>query len=121
MSKTKSNRLGIYADVRDVADLALAHGGGSFECESIGAARNFSHRFYRFRRLYGDIHHSDGSPNKYDVLICPGIKDNFVHFRIRQPVGTFRPAQAPAFDIGLAGDDDLFKAAEEIRRKLQGE
>lgn len=117
----RSNRLGIYADVRDVADLALLHGGGSFECETIGMARNFSHRFYRFRKLYGEVYHADGSPNKYDVLICPAIKDNTVHFRIRQPIGTFRPAAAPAFDVGLADDEELFNIAQEVARKLQGE
>jgi hypothetical protein len=121
MSKTKASRLGIYVDVREVADLALEHNGGSYDCETIGQARNFSHRFYRFRKLYGEIHHADGSANKYDRLILPGIKDNFVHFKIRQPVGAFRPAAAPSVPVALTDEDELFNVAASFRRKLQGE
>lgn len=118
---SKANRLGIYSDVREVADMALLHGGGSYDCGDINIARNFTHRFYRFRRLFGQIHHSDGSSNPYDKLILPAVKDSHVRFRIRETTGIFRPAQRAPVATGLFDEDELFNVAENLRRKLQGE
>jgi len=114
-------RLGIYADVREVADLALAHGGGTFDLADKGAAVNFAHRFYRFRKLFREIYHADGSPCRYDTLVCPRVTDASVHFRIREAAGVFRPSRSASIATALAPDEDLFNIAAEIAAKLQGE
>jgi hypothetical protein len=119
--KKNASRLGIYADVREVADMALTHGGGSYDCGDINIARNFSHRFYRFRRLYGAVYHADGSSNPYDKLILPAPRDGTITFRVREPIGVFRPARGPRIASALTGEDELFEVAENLRRKLQGE
>ena len=120
MRKATSARLGIYADVREVADLALAHGGGEYECEDTGTAQNFAHRFYRFRQLFREVHHSDGSPCDHDRLILPRVASPTVIFRIREHQGTFRPASrvtvATEFD-----DDELFNIAAQIAAKVKGD
>jgi hypothetical protein len=118
---SKASRLGIYADVREVADLALAHNGGSYDLPDRAAAINFSHRFYRFRRLYGEIYHSDGSPNPYDKLIIPRPVDQTLHFRIRENIGTFRPAKQRSIPTALAPDEDLFNIAQQLVAKIKGE
>lgn len=118
---TKANRLGVYADVREVADLALAHGGGSYDLESVGMAQNFAHRFYRFRQLYREIYHTDGSPCAYDKLICPRVKTPTITFRVREHIGTFRPVSRAAPMTALAPGEDLFDLAQQLAAKLQGE
>lgn len=118
---TKANRLGIYADVREVADLALKHGGGSYDLADKGSAVNFSHRFYRFRQLYREVYHTDGSPCHYDRLILPRVTDNTVRFKIREHIGTFKPAGKPSIPTGLSPDEDLFSIAQQIAAKIKGE
>jgi len=118
MRKKTSARLGIYADVREVADLALAHGGGSYECTDTGTAQNFAHRFYRFRQLFREIHHADGSLCPYDRLILPRVETETVTFRIREHQGTFRPAGGKPM---THDDDELFNIATQLAAKLKGE
>ena len=119
MSKPNHNRLGIYADVREVADMALTHRGGSYDCADLGAAINFSHRFYRFRQLYRDIYHGDSSSCKYDTLVLPRVKTPTVVFKIREPLGTFRPAGGTSAIIN--DDDELFNIATQLAAKLKGD
>ncbi len=118
--KTRANRLGIYTDVKEVADLALAHNGGEYRCETHGHAVNFTQRFYRFRKLFNEVHHADGSPCIYDRLILPRVKpgETIVLLHIRQQVGTFAPATRTAIDITT--DDELFDLASSIAKKLKG-
>lgn len=118
---SKANRLGIYADVREIADLALQHNGGTYECSDKGSAVNFSHRFYRFRKLFREVHHADGSPCRYDALFVPRVIDASVHFRLREPRGVFRPSRVASAPIALAPDEDLFDVAAQIAAKLKGE
>lgn len=115
---TKSNRLGIYADVREVLDAALASGGGTFECETHGAAVHWRQRAYRFRKLYAETI-GPKSMSPYDVLVLPRLAPSSceVVIGIRQTAGVFTPAndeQAPT------SNDELLEAAEELRRKLEG-
>lgn len=116
---TKSNRLGMYADVRQVLDSALASGGGTFRCESHGAAVHWRQRAYRFRKLYAEtIGPQRMSP--YDVLVLPRLAEDSseVAITIRQTSGIFTPAhdaQAPT------GNDELLEVAQELSRKLEGE
>lgn len=115
---TKSNRLGMYADVRAVLDHALAAGGGSFLCETHGAAVHWRQRAYRFRKLYAEtLGITKMSP--YDVLVLPRLADDSseVVITIRQTAGVFTPA-----NDGLAptDNDELMEAAEELRRRLEG-
>lgn len=115
---TKSNRLGMYADIRLVLDAALAAGGGSFTCETHGAAVHWRQRAYRFRKLYAEtLGPRQMSP--YDVLVLPRLSDDGceVVITIRQSAGVFTPAndgQAPT------SNDELLEAAEAIARKLDG-
>lgn len=115
---TKSNRLGMYADVREVLDSALAHGGGTFQCPSHGAAVHWRQRAYRFRKLYAEtLGPTKMSP--YDVLVLPRLAHDSaeVAITIRQTAGVFKPA-----NDGLAStsNDDLLQAAEDLRRRLEG-
>lgn len=118
---SKASRLGIYADVREVADLALAHGGGTYDLPDRGTAQNFAHRFYRFRKLFREIHHADGSPCKYDTLILPRVTDASVQFKLREHQGVFRPSQRASAPVALAPDEDLFDVAAQLAAKLKGE
>jgi len=122
MKPPRSNRLGMYADVREVADLALRHGGGSYDCADHGQAIHFQQRFYRFRKLYAQLNHEDGTDSPYDKLKLPRIPEDgcSVKLEIRQHVGTFRPSGPEVFS-SLTGEDDLFKAASELARKIQGD
>lgn len=118
---TKANRLGIYSDVREVADMALAHRGGTYDCADTGMAQNFAHRFYRFRTLFREIHHADGSPCKYDALICPRVTNASIHFRLREGIGVFRPSSSGRVAKALAPDEDLFDIAQQIAARIKGE
>lgn len=114
------SNLGIYQDVREIADLALHHGGGEYYCETLNEARNFSHRFYRFRKAFNRTHHPDGSQSVYDKLYIPRITDNVVRLLIRKPKGTFRPlTETPPSSSEEA--DELFNIAAELAKKLKGE
>ena len=42
----KSNRLGMYADVREVLDSALSHGGGEYQLATHGMAVHWRQRAY---------------------------------------------------------------------------
>lgn len=113
----KSNRLGMYADVRSVLDAALAHGGGSFECASHGDAIHWRQRAYRFRKLYAEIIGA-GRESVYDVLVLPRLAPDSatVRIEVRQSVGIFTPA-GPA----IATEDDLLAEAEALLRQAGAE
>lgn len=116
---SKSNRLGIYADVRQVLDAALASGGGTFQCATHGEAVHWRQRAYRFRKLYAETLGPKGM-SPYDVLVLPRLAPDSgeVVIEIRQLGGTFTPAN----EVGLAptSNDELMEAAQELARKLGG-
>lgn len=115
---TKSNRLGMYADVRSVLDSALGAGGGTFQCESHGAAVHWRQRAYRFRKLYAETL-GPQRMSQYDVLVMPRLAEDSseVVITIRQSAGVFTPASD-----GLAptDNDGLLEAAEALRQRLEG-
>lgn len=118
---TKANRLGMYADVRQVLDQALAAGGGSFQCGSHGEAVHWRQRAYRFRKLFAETL-GPQAMSQYDVLVLPRLVNgsSVVQITVRQPAGTFVPAN----DIPAAPleNDELLGAALAIAKKLdQGE
>ena len=114
---SKANRLGVYADVRQVLDAALVAGGGKLECPSHGSAVHWRQRAYRFRKLYAETL-GPKAMSEYDVLVLPRLAPDSatVTILVRQPVGIFTPTN----EVGLAPttNDDLLEAAEELRRKL---
>lgn len=114
---TKSNRLGMYADVRAVLDSALESGGGTFACADYGSAVHWRQRAYRFRKLYAETL-GPRAMSPYDVLVLPRLAPdaNEVVITIRQASGVFTPA-----NDGLAptSNDELLEAAEDLRRRLE--
>lgn len=124
--KTKSqvNRLGMFDDVRQVLDAALASGGGSFELPSHGVAVHWRQRAYRFRKLYAETLASDDSfsMSPYDRLTMPRISDDSstVVINVREIVGNFIPNREPseASAIPVPGDE-LFDVAADIARKIK--
>lgn len=111
MSNPAPNRLGIYHDVREILDAALAAGGGTYTCESHNKAIHWRQRAYRFRKLYAEVHGAK-SASLYDRLTMPRIapEENFVRIILRQQMGVFTPlAGGTPADI-LTGDDLLDEA-----------
>lgn len=113
----KSNRLGMFADVRAVLDTALEHGGGTFTAHDHGAAVHWRQRAYRFRKAYAEtLGPRDMSP--YDALVLPRLAPDSseVVITIRQTGGVFTPA-----NDGLAptSNDELLGAAEAFAQKLE--
>jgi len=118
MSKPKSNRLGMYADVRQILDAALAAGGGTFECDTHGAAVHWRQRAYRFRKLFAEtLGLNKESP--YDIIVMPRIPEDSstVHITIRRSIGTFKPLEGGRpFQPVM---DELDEAAAEIAAKIE--
>lgn len=114
---TKANRLGMYADIRSVLDSALASDGGSFMCESHGAAVHWRQRAYRFRKLYAEML-GPRAMSQYDVLVLPRLTPDSreVIITLRQTGGVFTPANDA---LAPTSNDDLLEAAEELRRRLE--
>lgn len=117
---SKSNRLGMYADVRHILDQALEAGGGSFHCATVGEAVHWRQRAYRFRKLFAETL-GPGAMSKYDVLVLPRLApdSSTVQIQVRQPVGTFVPANETT--LVPTSNDELLEAAEALARKLSGE
>lgn len=115
---SKGNRLGIYADVRSVLDAALSAGGGTFSCETHGAAVHWRQRAYRFRKAYAETL-GPKAMSPYDVLVLPRLApgSSDVVIEVRQMGGVFTPA-----NDGMAptSNDELLEAAEGLRRRLEG-
>lgn len=116
---TKSNRLGLYADVKAVLDEALAHGGGEFECLTHGLAVHWRQRAYRFRKAYAETLGPKGM-SPYDALILPRIDPDscIVVIRFQSVAGVFRPAGPPVAPIAFE-DDDLLDAASALAAKIE--
>lgn len=113
---TKTNRLGLYADVRAILDAALEHGGGTFTAPDHGAAVHWRQRAYKFRKAFAATL-SPQAMSPYDVLVLPRLADGSpeVVINVRACGGTFTPA-----NDGLAPttNDELLEAAESVIRKL---
>lgn len=115
MAKPRSNRLGMYSDVRAILDAALAAGGGEYECATHGEAIHWRQRAYRFRKLFAET--IAPRESHYDSIVMPRPQESIVRITVRQQVGVFRPAEGqapPVFD-----DDPLADAAAALAAKIE--
>ena len=123
-TKSVSNRLGMYDDVRQILDAALASGGGTFDLPNHGLAVHWRQRAYKFRKLYAQTLAADDSfsMSPYDKLTLPMIPDNSstVIINVREVVGTFTPNREPyeVQEIPVPGDE-LFDVAKGIAEKIR--
>lgn len=123
-TRTQANRLGMYDDIRQILDAALASGGGEFVLPNHGQAVHWRQRAYKFRKLYAQTLASDDSfsMSPYDKLTMPQIPDDSstVVIKIREVVGTFTPNREPYIptDVPVPGDE-LFEAAKGIAKKIK--
>lgn len=123
-SKSQPNRLGLYDDVRQILDAALASGGGSFDLPTHGLAVHWRQRAYKFRKLYAQTLASDDSfsMSPYDRLTMPQIPNDSstVVINVREVVGTFTPNREPyePTDVPVPGDA-LFEVAKSIADKIK--
>jgi hypothetical protein len=123
-TKTIANRLGMYDDVRQILDAALASGGGEFVLPSHGLAVHWRQRAYKFRKLYAQTLASDDSfsMSPYDRLTMPQIPDDSstVVINVREVVGTFTPNREPytPSEVAVPGDE-LFDVAKSIADKIK--
>lgn len=123
-TRTVANRLGMYADVRQILDAALASGGGSFELSNHGQAVHWRQRAYKFRKLYAQTLASDDSfsMSPYDKLTLPQIADDSstVVINVREVIGQFTPNREPA-DVSYVPvpGDELFDVAADIAKKIK--
>lgn len=115
---SKSNRLGMYADVREVLDAALAHGGGEFTCLTHGLAVHWRQRAYQFRKLYAETL-GPKAMSQYDCLVLPRLAEDSttVVIRVRQIAGVFTPAGPPVTPPAFE-DDDLLDVAAALAKRI---
>jgi hypothetical protein len=123
-TKTSANRLGLYDDVRQILDAALASGGGAAECPTHGLAVHWRQRAYKFRKLYAQTLASDDSfsMSPYDRLTMPQIPEDSctVTINVRESIATFTPYREPytPIDVPIVGDE-LFDVAKSIADKVR--
>ena len=122
-TKSQPNRLGMYDDVRQILDAALASGGGSFVLTTYGQAVHWRQRAYKFRKLYAETLSSDKSlaMSPYDRLTMPRIDEgcSTVVIRVREITGTFTPNREPYNSVEIAVPGMNYSMLREIsRRKL---
>lgn len=120
MTFKRPNRLGLYADVQQILDAALASNGGTYQCETYGQAVHWRQRAYQFRKLFADLHGAKQA-SAYDRLTLPRIHEGetCVHILVRKQVGTFTPNEAPTEQLPPV-DDDLLAEAEALAARLSG-
>lgn len=111
----KANRLGMYSDVRQILDAALASGGGEVECANHGAAIHWRQRAYKFRKLYAETL-GLARESQYDAIVLPRPDDAVVTIKVGRAPVVFRPSgDTPALDL-----DPLAAIANELFDKLEG-
>ena len=119
MTKPRSIRLGMFADLVPILDAALAANGGTYCLPSHGAAVHWRQRAYKFRKMYAETY---GGASKYDTLTLPRIEPEQSHvvIKVNQPAGVFSPNN-PVAVLDEAFDDDLLGAAEAFAKRLTGD
>lgn len=129
MRRTVPNRLGLYDDVRQILDAALAAGGGVYSIPVVdgdiarahGAAVHWRQRAYKFRKLYAQTIANDNTlaMSPYDKLsmkmVAPNSSD--VVITVRQLTGTFKPNNEP-YASSVEPEDELFDVARQIADKI---
>lgn len=111
MKPPRSNRLGMYSDIRAVLDEALTSGGGTLECATHGAAVHWRQRAYRFRKLFAE---TIAAESPYDTLVLPRCDTNVVRIELRRSAGQFIPAHAPT----PPPEDDIFDFAAALAKRI---
>lgn len=108
-----------YHDIKVVLDAALAHGGGTYSAPTPGAAVQFRHKCYTFRKAYREASHL-ASP--YDRLIIRKLPKGATEVVIEPNTlpGTFTPAEGPPVEppSEILADDPLLREALRIREGL---
>lgn len=120
MTRQKSNRLGMYSDVRQILDAVLSSGGGEYDLPSYGQAVHWRQRAYRFRKLFAEIL-GPTKESPYDSIIIrrPEQGSGKLILDIRTLEGSFRPTAEPVA-VDTAGDD-LMDFAAQFAAKIEGE
>jgi hypothetical protein len=121
MSKSRNQRLGMYADLQPILDAALASGGGSYTLPTYGQAVHWRQRAYAFRKLYAETMHTT---SKYDALTLPRIAEGSgtVLINLAVPKGVFQPhgeAIDPSRACAYEDSPDLLDLAEQFAKKLE--
>jgi hypothetical protein len=114
----QSNRLGMYVDVQEVLDAALAAGGGRYDCLDHGMAVHWRQRAYKFRKAYAASLPANAR-SAYDAIVMPRIApaDTFVTIAVRRAEGTFTPIED---GVPFLPDlDELDAAAKELAEKIE--
>lgn len=109
MSKRATLRLGMFADVKEILDAALAANGGTYSLPTPGAAVHWRHRAYTFRKKFAESLPAN-TLSPYDRLSLPKLEKGQTEVRIvvREASGTFTPnevaeqASDPLLDEALA-------------------
>lgn len=119
--KSRNKRLGMFTDVREVLDAALAGGGGTYTLASHGAAVNWRQRAYQFRKLYAEsIGLHKMSP--YDKLTLKAVPDGSSSVEIvfigENQRGVFTPNNEI---VDEPADDDLMETVAELAKKIEGD
>ena len=111
-----------FADVKQLLDQCLEHGGGAFTAKSSGAAVHFRQRAYTFRKKYREAMDPAASP--YDRLTIKKLAKGAsrVEIEVIKLDGVFEPGTGGPVRVDpipdLAGDDELMRAALALREKL---
>lgn len=117
MNKPRPNRLGMYADVKEILDAALQSQGGEYTLADYGKAVHWRQRAYRFRKLFAEsLPSRELSP--YDRLTIPRIAEGSgtVIIAMQNVTGQFTPNAAPSVTEPPA--DDLLDEALALSERL---
>ena len=112
------SRLGMYQDVREILDAALASGGGQVELPSHGQAVHWRHRAYKFRKIYAETVDPQSPYDRLTFRVVDADSSTVVIKSIGQPA-RFTPAegQPPVVPQELSGDG-LFDLAQDLLKKI---
>lgn len=112
-----------YADVKQLLDQCLEHGGGAFTAKSPGAAVHFRQRAYTFRKKFREAMDPAASP--YDRLTIRKLAKGSVRVEIEviKLEGVFEPASGEPVRVDpapqISEDDELMQAALALKEKLE--
>lgn len=118
MGKTIPQISAQYSDVKPILDAALAQGGGTYEAPTPGAAVQFRHRCYAFRKAFRE---ASESASPYDRLVLRKLRKGETRVRIEPNIlpGTFVPAGGTPIETYAVEDDDpLLDEAAQLRQSL---
>lgn len=108
-----------FADIKPILDQCLQHGGGQYTASTPGAAVQFRHRCYMFRKAYREAVAPNASA--YDRLVIRKLAEGETTVRI-EPLtasGIFTPASGTPITEGeVAPNDPLLLEALRLREEL---